>query len=458
MFQPTALNAVPVVNVYTADYLVANLPALNDLARVPAIPVNSNQRPTTPVITRFIMYLPSRYAFLFLDSSGYTIKQVWQMLYPLLEQNQDLQNYQALINWLQVASHSMALANVQGQPAIGPPANTIHLVAPAADRDLILHRNHVLKQALPGLGQPTPGLETALFQMANAIIAQTTDQRVARETKAIKALQPILPSTKFKNTLPILLDYLQIADECNLPPLWHQWVNASKCQEFSVLRELLEAFARGPDGFYHLAPVGSAKIVQDLLTFTFIGDSQDDLKVGIQPFMVADGTEEFRRTNLELARTYGFLQDSNNGIMYAGLQALDAKEVKSMPLTYFELEKTLGMFGNLMGVTLGITHPLVTAYHAFWELLTRGMRNDLQTTLNTTGRIKPAHILRSIQLQCYSWFNYRRARLPPTTPTFVDILHNISVQSTPSAPTPLQTGPPTFRAKVLSHAFARTHL
>jgi hypothetical protein len=173
----------------------------------------------------------------------------------------------------------------------------------------------------------------------------------------------------------------------------------------------------------------SAKLVQDLLSFTFLGDSQDDLKVGLQPFMVADGSEEYRRANMELARTYGFLQDSNHGVMYSDLMTLEAKEVKSVPLTYFELEKCLGMFGNLLAVTLGDQHPLVTTYRIFWDMLTRGMRNDLQIMLDTMGRIKPAHILRSIQLQCYSWFNHRRARIQPQEPMFVNMLHNIALQS-----------------------------
>jgi hypothetical protein len=86
------------------------------------------------------------------------------------------------------------------------------------------------------------------------------------------------------------------------------------------------------------------------------------------------------------------LHDSAYGITHADLQALEAKEVNSIPLTYFERGKCLGMFGNL--------------YRAFWDLLTRGLRHDLQTTIDTTGRRKPAHVLRSMQLVCYAWFNH----------------------------------------------------
>jgi hypothetical protein len=158
------------------------------------------------------MYLPSKYATFFLAASGYSTSQVWQVLYPMLEQNQDVPHCQALINWLRITSHGTAATNAQDQPVIGPPATANYLIAPAADKDLILHRQEILKHALPGLGQPTPGLETALFQMANAMVTQTTDQRLARETRAAEVAIPMLPSTKFRNTLPILLDFLLVAD------------------------------------------------------------------------------------------------------------------------------------------------------------------------------------------------------------------------------------------------------
>ncbi len=87
-----------------------------------------------------------------------------------------------------------------------------------------------------------------------------------------------------------------------------------------------------------MSPVVSAKLVQDLLLFTFVGNSQEDVKTGLQPFIIANGLEEFCRANLELAQTYGLLHDSKYSITFADLQALEVKEVKSIPLTYFELK------------------------------------------------------------------------------------------------------------------------
>jgi hypothetical protein len=174
------------------------------------------------------MYLPSRYVHLFLDSSGYTVKQIWQVLPPLLNQHQDTVHCQALLKWLRVASHGTPAHNAQGQAVIGPPSIAIPLVSPVADRDLINHWTLLLKQALTGLGQPAAGLEVALMQMAQAVVAQTNDQRLAREAKATEAMIPTLPSSKFKNTLPILMEYLQVQDEMELPLLWHQWANSNK--------------------------------------------------------------------------------------------------------------------------------------------------------------------------------------------------------------------------------------
>jgi hypothetical protein len=115
--------------------------------------------------------------------------------------------------------------------------------------------------------------------------------------------------------------------------------------------------------------------------------------------------------------------------MLADLEALQAREVASVPLTYFELERNLGMFGTLLGTVLGNQHIISVTYGQFWDLLNRGFCNELQQIIDLKGYVKPAHILRSIHLACYSWFTQRRHHLAPPTPDFVSILHNITLNT-----------------------------
>jgi len=194
-------------------------------------------------------------------------------------------------------------------------------------------------------------------------------------------LEAKLPSEKFTVTLPILLEYLQVADERNLPSLWHQWANCKKRQEFQVLRDALDAFAHGPTAFISPVPVVTAKLVQDLLNFNFLGDSADDIKMGLHPFIITNGNSEHRHTNLEVARLYSYLNSRDASISLADLEALQAKEVRSVPLTYWELEKHLGSFDNLLGAVLGMAHPLSQAYATMWQMLKSGLQDELHTAI-----------------------------------------------------------------------------
>jgi hypothetical protein len=182
--------------------------------------------------------------------------------------------------------------------------------------------------------------------MAVAVTQNTNDTRIARERKAALEATPKLSSEKFNNMLSILLSYLQIADENNVPPLWHQWANCSKHQEYPILTELLNSYARSPDAFSVATPVVTPKIVQDLLAFRFIGESPDDIKTGIQPFIIADGSAEQRQANLEVAQLYGLLHAGDNAIMLMDLERLKEKETQPLPLNYFDLERNLVPSGH----------------------------------------------------------------------------------------------------------------
>jgi hypothetical protein len=238
----------------------------------------------------------------------------------------------------------------------------LELQAPLADQALLNHRQQLQKVVLPALYQPAESLELAITQMAAAVTMNTNDSRLAREEKMARALLQKLPSDKYTATLPILLDYLEIADEADLPDLWHRWANCTKRQEFMVLTEQLQSYSRSPDAFTTISPVVTVRLVQDLQNFIFVSDTLDDIKTGLQPFLITDGSAEHRQANLEVSRLYGLINSGEQSLMLSDLEALKAKEVQSIPVTYFELERNLGMFGNLLGTVLGSQHQLTTAF------------------------------------------------------------------------------------------------
>jgi len=92
------------------------------------------------------------------------------------------------------------------------------------------------------------------------------------------------------------------------------------------------------------------------------------------------------------------------------------------------MEKTLGMFGNLIGVVLGDTHPLTTSFREFWTLLQTNVKEDLHAAIEYRGFVKPTHILRSLQLLFYTWFAHKRAHLTPPSPDMKSIVHQILMQ------------------------------
>ncbi len=196
-----------------------------------------------------------------------------------------------------------------------------------------------------------------------------------------------------------------------------------------MLSELLHAYTRSAEAFSPLAPVVQPKLLQDLQNFIFVSESPDDIKTGIQPFVVADGSAEHRQANLELSRTYAHLASGENAFHLADLDVLKSREMASIPLTYFELKKTLGMFGNLLGVVLGNVHPLTSAYREFWTLLMQTYRLEVQQIINCRPYMKPAHELRSVQLICYNWFIVRRGHLTPPAPDFKSILHTLTLST-----------------------------
>lgn len=242
--------------------------------------------------------------------------------------------------------------------------------------------------------QLSGGIVNALTAMATAIVRQTDEVRTARENKDLEQETPKLPSAvdKFKHTLHILLCLTDLNHEEDLPLLWHKWAKCGKKQELSILHDLLDAYAQGQTRFIAKSPIVTPKLVQDLVSFTLVGDHHDDINVGLSPFNVIEGGETFRKHNLELAKVQGYLFHSEFGFNLSDLDALQKRELKAVSLCFFDLEKTLGLFGNILAVVLGDTHTITQAYRQFWDLLST-VRDDVRDQIDIQLSVRPTQLL-----------------------------------------------------------------
>jgi len=416
----TAFAVTAQAFIYNDETLAQELVTLPENALFPRQVNNAN---TMAMRTRYLMYLPPKYAHLMLDNKGCSPKEAWNRLIPAFQADDFLDAAAPIVNWIRASLHATQ-ANHRG-----PPITALTLASPIADQDLVSHRSTLLFQALPALRhQQDPGLNTALVQMAHAVASQANEAQTARLARELERDQPTLPSTKFSLLFPSLKRYLGVEEEAQLPEFWFSLASAKKKQEFSVVKEALEAYSRSNATFYNLAPVPTPKLVSDLVTVNFVADHPDDLKTGIQPFTIMDGSEEYRTAAQSVAERYTMLAGQDFAIQYNDLEQFKVpKDIRAHPITFFELEKSLGLFGNLMAVVLGEAHPLTVHYRLFWASFTRQFRNQLHYEIDVRRIIKPVHILRNIQLITFHWFQAARAQLPNTTPPFQDILTRISL-------------------------------
>jgi hypothetical protein len=273
-----------------------------------------------------------------------------------------------------------------------------------------------------------PGLENVIVQFATAVNSQVAEARTVRVVRELEYDQPVLPSTKFELLFQSLLNLLNVDSEQDLPNFWFRFAASKKKQEFATVRDCLETYARGTTAFCPFAPIPTPKLLSDLSTLTFVGDHPDDLKTGIQPFMAMDGSEEFQAAAQDLARSYSVMVEQDLGISYTDLDRFKLpKDLRAHPSNHFELEKSLGIFGNRLGTILGERHPLTMHYRDFWKTYSSEFKGRFHHVIDIRRVIKPVHILRSLQLVVFKWFSTKKLHRAPADPPLLDILDRLSL-------------------------------
>jgi hypothetical protein len=384
--------------------------------------LGANAARSQAVQTLQMMRLPSKYTPLLMSAKGYFPKEAYAILTDAFAADNFTNQAGPVITWLRVAMHATRADNT------GPSSNALTLGAPFVDENLIKHRGELLDRMLPSRNAPSMGLEAALTQFANAVATHTTKDRTARLARDIEKDMPTTPAAKFGLLIDSLKNLLNVEDEADLPEFWFQLSAAKKKQEFSVLRESLDSYARSDRAFIVLAPIATPKMHSDLATVTFLADYQDNLKSGIQPFAVMDGSAEYCASMTELSRSFGLLYEREFGISFNDLNQFKVpRELRLYPQNYFDLEQNIGVFGNFLGAILGENHPLTANLRLFWTALTKQYRLRVRQNIESQRTsLTPVHILCSIQMICYDWFEAKKAFVTPETPNFINILRNPS--------------------------------
>jgi hypothetical protein len=212
--------------VYNMDTLNQDFPGLDMNSLFPRVHANANN--ATPLRSRFLAYLPIRFASLILDNKGYSVKRVCAMLIQRFQDDNCLDQMGPLIQWLRLTFHAT------GQNDTGSPVTHLELVSPFLDQDLANHRLP-FRQVLWGIQPQTPGLETAIAQFATAVNSQVAEAQTARLIRELERDQPTTPATKFDMLFASLLNYLNVATEQELPNFWFRFAAAKKKQEFGTV-------------------------------------------------------------------------------------------------------------------------------------------------------------------------------------------------------------------------------
>jgi hypothetical protein len=101
---PEVLTPVE-IRAFTEEYMRRHLEELHDpYGLFPSPPVDHAE--ATQVSVRGLIYLPLRYAPLLLQGKGYPPREVWELLVPLLFDNNLQDDCRPLIDWLRAATTS----------------------------------------------------------------------------------------------------------------------------------------------------------------------------------------------------------------------------------------------------------------------------------------------------------------------------------------------------------------
>ncbi len=226
MIPATAFDLTVHGRVYVENILPEHLAPLQDREMLPFL--DKAVADTEHLRTRYLMYLPARFAHLFLTNRGLTPKDAYLTFHQAaLQENANMDEVQPILDWLRLTLHATQQNNG------GPPVTSLNITIPLLDEDLSAHRSPLVAHILaPRQQNLTTGLELAINHMATAVTQQTAEVNRAQLARAVEREAPVTPANKFGLLLNSLKHYLHVQEEEELPEFWFQFASASKKQDF----------------------------------------------------------------------------------------------------------------------------------------------------------------------------------------------------------------------------------
>ena len=429
-------NVTPVLTVRTADEMNEFFMEYPESAHATPVPA-ANAAQAEAYKTRNMMYFPSILICPeILLSQGTKPRRFWELVYNRIVTLDRLDEMEVLIDWMKAAAH---LQRSNGRAVL--PLTLPALVVPMIDTELHHARERIVNNDLTARFNQMTGVQDSILRLA-AVVADNTTRTVSLQSEE----KAKTPAKLWPQTLDLLLRYTEVTRENELPKLYESIAKASKSERRIVMQQAMTSRANSPNAFCVQPVVVNLGLAKCIYEFDFAASDPDNLSQGLQPFILNLGNAEQRARTLENAQQFDELEGGTVGLNLQDLRALKANEHKHIPLTFMELDVTLGSFGDLLEVLLGTNHTLYTSFLLFWKEWQR-FRLSFSTAIDITRTLKPVHLMRRLQLELYFWFDAKRQALNPLPVDFRKVIHEINMAT---------FIPPTLPATLMLESLAAT--
>ena len=357
LFGPAAIDPI----VVGTDDLVSDGLAVN--ANVEMLgPFMNDALGTVQVQVRRTVYVPPMFVNVLLEEEV-TPRQAWEQLGGAIRDAQMEDECRPLLNWLKVA----LTRREEGASSI---LSTNALTPPLSNRMLMERQWAWIVEDLPSLGPAA--VAEGKDQIATELGELVHLQQVAAEEKrcAKRAKENKLPSEAFGGQIVNVMRLCQVAEESQLPGVWHDLAKTPVKQHRTVIQKWVDQVSDEiADG---LELIVTPTLVKKVTTLEFIMRNKHSLESGMHPFIFNQHHAEEREQASEVASLYDFVNGGQVGAGLSDAQMLLANDPIGFPRMTSEGRGMILRDMIWFAVFLGTEHEIVHQHMQFTNRWSRG--------------------------------------------------------------------------------------